>query len=178
MLIWFNHPSIANLISVIPQQPQEIGCNFFYKKRFTHHIAVYDPRTILSINKDTKNTKNTKTTFWTRNGARFDSYNQVCVPLRLNPQCSGTLAIALAIFFLKAKHITIVGCGWHKKDTTSLFDDYYTHNKSLDKGSNTKLALLRTYQKEFNIKLRFVSDTTLDPAFEHETVEGLLKRLA
>lgn len=178
MLVWFNHPSILPLAKSLPPQPLEIGCNFFYKVRPTHHITVYDPRTILSILQDTKNTNLPETTFWTRNGARHDNFNQCCVPLRINPQDSGTLAIAVGIFYLEQKHITIVGCGWSSNETSSLFDQYYTHNKKLDKVSNSKLQLVRRYQSEYNVKIRFVSDTIIDPAFEHESVADLQRRLA
>jgi hypothetical protein len=173
MLIWFNHPSVASIATTLPLQPNEIGCNYFYQIRPTAHIVVYDPQTRDLITKDTKNTKMFNTTFWAKNGFKTAFFKEVITPTRLRPQDSGTLAIALALWHLSAKDITIIGCGWHKNDTSSLFDQYYTHKKGASKVSNPKLKLLRNYQSEFNIKIRFLSDTIIDPAFNHLTIEDL-----
>lgn len=182
MLVWFNSPLIKDLVSLVPKQPNEIGCNHLYTLRSVDNCVAYDPRTRDQIDQDIKSPKSPKTPnlpkFWTRNGCKTDLFDEVVTPNRLQPQDSGTLAIALAIFYLKAKDITVLGCGWHTKDTKSLFDHRYTHKKWFEKGNNSKLQLLRTYQKEFGVRIRFVSEHIVDPALGHARVEDLLHELS
>ena len=176
MIIWFNHPDVKPLAKQLPRQPVEIGCNFFYWIRPVHHICAYDHVMRDRITEDTKDTKNFFFTFWTRNGHRTKQFDEVVTPLRLAPQDSGTLAVYLAIRYLKAKQVTIVGCGWHKPDTSSLFDAHYTHRKDASKVSNPKIKLLRTYQDEFKTPIRFVADEAIAPCFEILSVEDLLSQ--
>jgi len=178
MLVWFNSPIVSEHLH-IPKQPVEIGCNHLYQKRNLTYCCAYDPRTRDQITKDlnTKNTeitKNTKPIFYTRNGAKSELFNEVNTPNRLQPEDSGTLAIALAIFYLKAKTINIIGCGWHLDETDSLFDNQYTHKKIYNKGSNRKLQLLRTYQKEFNVAINFISNKPVDTYLGWSSFEEFL----
>ena len=182
MLIWFNSPAIKDLVRKVPKQPNEIGCNFIFTERSVDHCCVFDARTRDQIDQEFKapNPPNQPKTpncrFWTRNGLRNERFTEVITPNRLAPQDSGTLAVALAIFYLKAKSIEIIGCGWHKNDTASLFDGHYTHNKRFEKGSNTKIQLLRTYQQEFGVPISFVSDAVVDTKFGLVSVEDVLSR--
>lgn len=182
MLIWFNSPAIKDLVRKVPKQPNEIGCNFIFTERSVDHCCVFDARTRDQIDQEFKAPNPPKTPkapnckFWTRNGLRNERFTEVITPNRLAPQDSGTLAVALAIFYLKAKSIEIIGCGWHKNDTASLFDGHYTHNKRFEKGSNTKIQLLRTYQQEFGVPISFVSDAVVDTKFGLVSVEDVLSR--
>jgi hypothetical protein len=128
-------------------------------------VVCYDPNTRDQITADTKDTKNTFYTFWTKNGHRTDQFQEVCSPLRLAAQDSGTLAVLLAIKYLGAKEILILGCGWGKASTESLFDHRYTHRKDASKVSNPKLKLLRCYQDEFKVPITFASREVFDSNF-------------
>jgi hypothetical protein len=173
MIIWFNHPDVKSLAKTLPKQGIEIGCNFFYRVRSVDHICAFDWRTRDKITADTKDTKNFFFTFWTRNGFKTTQFDEVVTPLRLQPVDSGTMAIYLAIKYLKAKQVTVLGCGWHRPETTSLFDDCYSHRKDASKVSNPKLKLLRTYQDEFKTPIRFVADAPISPYFDLVRVEDL-----
>ena len=174
MIIWFNHPDVKTLADKLPRQPVEIGCNFFYRVRPVHHICAYDYVTRDKITQDTKDTKNFFFSFWTRNGHKTKQFEEVVAPLRLSPQDSGTLAVYLAIRYLKAKKITIIGCGWNKQDTRSLFDSEYTHRKDASKVSNPKLKLLRSYQDELQTPIQFVGSEPIAPFFGLVSDEDLL----
>ena len=164
MIIWFNHPNVKSLAETLPRFKVEIGCNYFYRLRGVDHICAFDWRTRDLITEDTEDSKNTFSTYWTNNGFKNDQFREVVTPLRMAPMDSGTMAVYLAIRYLKAKQVTIIGCGWHLEDTSSLFDDFYTHRNDASKVSNPKLKLLRTYQSEFGVPIRFL-DTVVDKNF-------------
>lgn len=175
MLIWFNSPSITALVDKVPRQSLEIGCNHFYTLRSVDHCCAYDPRTRDQIIQDLQKHQNGHLPqFYGRNGSGKDFFKEVITPNRLAPEDSGTLAIALAIFYLKQKDIGIVGCDWNKQETGSLFDSRYTHKKIYPKGSNSKLQLLRTYQREFDVRFCFYGDRPISKEFAHAGVEDLL----
>ena len=166
MRIWFNHPDVKQLAITLPKQGVELGCNWFYTIRpQIDHVVSYDPNTRDQITADTKNTKHTKHTYWTKNGFRTDQFGEVCSPLRLAAQDSGTLAVLLAIKYLGAKEILILGCGWGKSSTESLFDHRYTHRKTASKVSNPKIKLLRSYQDEFKVPITFAATEVFDSNF-------------
>ena len=166
MKIWFNHPDVKNLAITLPKTGVELGCNWFYTIRpQIDHVVSYDPNTRDQITADTKDTKNTFYTFWTKNGHRTDQFQEVCYPARVRPEDSGTLAVYLAIKYLKAKEILILGCGWGKASTESLFDHRYTHRKTASKVSNPKLKLLRLYQDEFKVPITFAATEIFDRNF-------------
>lgn len=166
MKIWFNHPDVKNLAITLPKTGVELGCNWFYTIRpQIDHVVSYDPNTRDQITADTKDTKNTFYTFWTKNGHRTEQFQEVCYPARVRPEDSGTLAVYLAIKYFKAKEILILGCGWGKASTESLFDHRYTHRKTASKVSNPKLKLLRLYQDEFKVPITFAATEIFDRNF-------------
>jgi len=176
MLIWFNSQNIEDIAHTLPKQPCEVGCNYFYKIRPVEHIVSFDPYTRDLISQDIANTKISyvpKNTFWTKIKKKKEMWREVSYPLRLQPQDSGTLAVIMAIRYLSAKEIKIVGCDWHRHATSSLFDHLYTHNKRFEKGSNAKLSLLREYQRTFNVKITFVGTEPVDKSFCFEHLEDL-----
>ena len=175
MIIWFNHPDVKPLADTLPRFDVEIGCNYFYRLRQVDHICAYDWRTRDAITKDTKDTKNTFSTYWTLNGFKNNQFGEVVTPLRLSPMDSGTMAVYLAIRYLKAKEVIVIGCGWHLNDTRSAFDELYSHRKDAAKVSNPKIKLLRTYQQEFGVPIRFL-DANFDRSFDCVSLEDLLQR--
>jgi hypothetical protein len=174
MLIWFNSPSIQKILDSTPAHTLEIGCNHLYRLRRLSHCVAYDPRTRDQIIQDLQEHQNGHLPqFFCRNGSGKDFFKDVITPNRLAPEDSGTLAIALAIFYLKQKDIGIVGCDWHTDETRSLFDARYTHKKIYPKVTNSKLQLLRTYQRELGVRFCFYGERPISKEFAHAKVEDL-----
>ena len=164
-IVFFNNPAVIDQAQSLPKKHTEIGCNYFTNIRKVDHICSYDPHTANQIHQIPQ------VQYWTRNGHRNKLWNEVCCPIVYNPQDSGTLAIMLAIQ-LGHKDIYILGCGWGKTNQ-SIFDQYYTHNKDVQKMNNAKTKLLQRYQKDFKINLCFVCEP-FSTSFEFCNYEHLL----
>ena len=165
-IVFFNNPEVKEQSRLLPKKHTEIGCNYFNQIRTMDHICAYDPHTAGLIPQNSPQTQ-----YWTRNGNRSTSWNELCCPIVYNPQDSGTMAILLAIK-LGAKDIYILGCGWGKTNQ-SIFDHLYNNPKNVQKVSNLKIKLLKRYQTDFKVNLYFVCEP-FAKGFEFLHFEDLL----
>ena len=143
-VVWFNGPSACDFYS-IPPQSLEIGCNFIERRRPVDHVCAYDGELIRRL------VPQSDRGYWTRGAMLSPGWLQV--PSDLEPSCSGTLALALAVH-LSDQPIYVVGCDWQATDR-SVFDAEYTWRPGTPrKVSNPRIKFVHGVMRDR--PLRFV----------------------
>jgi len=143
-LVFFNGPSLYTYLSM-PKRLTEIGCNYIESIRPTvDHVVCYDPEMRTQI------TQSPVKTYWCKNGHRSDTWRELCYPMIDAPQCSGTLALRLAIQ-LKFDTIRILGCDWGHTEA-SVFQHRYD-KFSPHKYSASKVRQMDRWMKDRDIRV-------------------------
>ena len=156
-LVFFNGPSLNHYMS-LPKRFTEIGCNYIESIRpSVDHIVCYDPE----MRDQIPQSQGKK--YWCKNGNRSETWGEICYPMIDTPQCSGTLAVRLALQ-LGFTTIWVLGCDWGHSDQ-SVFQDRY-RSQSAKKYSNSKVRQMDRWMKDKDI--RIVSDNNL--AFKKKPV--------
>jgi len=156
-LVFFNGPSLNHYMS-LPKRFTEIGCNYIESIRpSVDHIVCYDPEMRDKI------PQSQGKKYWCKNGNRSETWGEICYPMIDTPQCSGTLAVRLALQ-LGFTTIWVLGCDWGHSDQ-SVFQDRY-RSQSAKKYSNSKVRQMDRWMKDKDI--RIVSDNNL--AFKKKPV--------
>lgn len=156
-LVFFNGPSLNHYLS-LPKRFTEIGCNYIESIRpSVDHIVCYDPEMRLKI------PQTPGKRYWCKNGHRNATWGEICYEMIDTPQCSGTLAVRLALQ-LGFSTIWVLGCDWGHSDQ-SVFQDRY-QSQSARKYSNSKVRQMDRWMRDRDI--RIVSDNNL--AFKKKPV--------
>jgi len=156
-LVFFNGPSLNDYLT-LPKRFTEIGCNYIESIRSSvDHVVCYDPEMRSQI------PQSQGKTYWCKNGHRSDTWREICYPMIDTPQCSGTLAVRLALQ-LGFSTIWVLGCDWGHSDQ-SVFQDRY-RSQSAKKYSNSKVRQMDRWMRDKDI--RIVSDINL--AFKKKPV--------
>jgi len=145
-LVWFNGPSALNLHTTIPQQSNEIGCNYIRQHRPVNRVVVFDHALRPNINIDPG------VTYYGCNGHKqLPTWQEVLYTTLDQPHNSGLLAVRLAMN-LKFATIYILGCDWGL-DNHSIFDAQYKKTQVMDKMSNPAKQLLERWGRQHDIVL-------------------------
>jgi hypothetical protein len=160
-LIWFNGPSMRDWLHV-PRQGIEIGCNYIRRDRPVDHVVCYDWQMLTRIEPESGVTR------WCRDGfaSQYKGWSEIHLPQHCLPEQSGTLAVTLAVDYLKSEKIIIVGCDWGLS-TQSAYD-YGIGRRSVIKHTNHQSRVLeRLSTRHGDISL--VGDEPRDVAIPHIT---------
>lgn len=103
-VVWFNGPSQAKLIDVLPPQSLEGGCNFIQDVRPVHYVCAYDRPVMDQIKRDPS------INYYTRIEHVHAHWKAVTDPL-MSGINSGLLAVIVATH-MNGDPIYILGCDW------------------------------------------------------------------
>ena len=167
-LVWFNGPSSKNLHTTIPQQSNEIGCNYIRQHRPVNHVVVFDRALRLTINIDPA------VTYHGCNGQKqLPHWQEVLYTTLDQPHNSGLLAVRLAMN-LNFGTIYILGCDWGHSNQ-SIFDHRYNKSQQIDKMTNDGRKFLERWGREKDIIL--VGNNPALIRIQNITVQDLITRL-
>jgi hypothetical protein len=145
-LVWFNGPSALNLHTTIPQQYNEIGCNYIRQHRPVNRVVVFDHALRPNINIDPG------VTYYGCNGHKqLPTWQEVLYTTLDQPHNSGLLAVRLAMN-LNFSTVYILGCDWGLNNH-SIFDAQYKKTQVIDKMSNPAKQLLERWGTQHDIVL-------------------------
>ena len=167
-LVWFNGPSALNLHTIIPPQPQEIGCNYIRQHRLVNRVVVFDRalRPTIAIEPGVE--------YYGCNGQReLPTWQEVHYTTLDQPHNSGLLAVKLAMN-LKFSTIYILGCDWGHSNQ-SIFDAQYKNTQPIDKMTNSAKQLLERWNRQHSIVL--VGDNPANIRIHNVTVNCLIDSL-